>query len=72
MAPNFVRKSGSQYDQRRPNAIGRERRTFGCGFYIVLPVVIALDVSCETNARLELALKDVALVEEQHEIDLSQ
>jgi hypothetical protein len=49
-----------------------ERRTFGCGLYIVRPIVIALDVSCETNACLELALKDVALVEEQYEIDLSK
>jgi hypothetical protein len=54
------------------NLIRSEGRTLGSCIHIIWPVVITLDISRETNARLELALEDIAFVEEQHKVDLGQ
>jgi hypothetical protein len=52
--------------------IGSERYTFGSSLHIVWPIVVALDVSRETDTGFKLALKDVALVEEEHKVDSGQ
>ena len=71
MALNFPRKSSvpetTNYDQ---GSYRSEGHTFGSSIHIVWPIIIALDVSRETNTGLELALKDVALVKKEYEVDL--
>lgn len=49
---------------------GIRRRTFRRGLQVVSAVAVAADVLGEPNARCELALKDVALIQEQDKLNV--